>query len=165
MHKNIILIARLLHINSPRCRAGVHNSHYGALKGLIASLPSLSVNISCPDVCISQSECVCVCADRGNPHSSYQRALLSSAATSALRVHQRMPPFQLSKEYFGRLFLEDSAHYLFYSLIFVTSTPLTSILQRLDLTVSTSICANHNKWLLFGTNCLDIEYCVVKNMT
>ena len=66
----------------------------------------------------------------GNPYSSYQRALVASAATSALRVHQRMPQFQFNREYFGRLFQEDSAHYLFYSLIFVTNTPLTSILFK-----------------------------------
>ncbi len=63
-----------------------------------------------------------------NPYVSYQRALLSNAATSALRLHQRLPNFQLSREFFGLLMLEDSAHYLFYSLIFVNSHPVTSIL-------------------------------------
>lgn len=62
-----------------------------------------------------------------NPYSSYQKALLSNAATSALRLHQRLPNFQLNREFFGRLMLEDSAHYLFYSLIFVTGHPVTMV--------------------------------------
>lgn len=64
----------------------------------------------------------------GNPQSSYQRALIASAASSALRLHQRMPNFQFNREYFGRLFLEDSAHYLFYSLIFVSNAAVTMVL-------------------------------------
>lgn len=60
-----------------------------------------------------------------NPHSLYQRVLLANAATSALRLHQRLPNFQFNREFFGLLLLEDSAHYLFYSLIFVMSFPLT----------------------------------------
>lgn len=61
----------------------------------------------------------------GNPYSLYQKALLSNAATSALRLHQRMPQFQLSRQFLGQMMLEDSAHYLFYSLIFITSSPVT----------------------------------------
>lgn len=60
-----------------------------------------------------------------DPHSSYQRALLSSAATSALRLHQRVPQFSLSRECFARLLQEDSAHYLLFSFIFITSHPLS----------------------------------------
>jgi len=71
--------------------------------------------------------CVCVCC-RGHPHSYYQKALLSNGVTSALRLHQRVPRFQFSREYLAQLFLEDSAHYLFYSLIFVTGPPVSSIL-------------------------------------
>ena len=65
---------------------------------------------------------------RGHPHSYYQKALLSNGVTSALRLHQRVPHFQFSREYLAQLFLEDSAHYLFYSLIFVTGPPVSSIL-------------------------------------
>jgi len=68
---------------------------------------------------------------RGLPQSYYQKALLSNGVTSALRLHQRMPQFQFSREYLSRLFLEDSAHYLFYSLIFVTGPPVSSILTCL----------------------------------
>lgn len=63
-----------------------------------------------------------------NPYSCYQKVLLSNAATSALRLHQRVPHFQFSREYLGQLFLEDSAHYLFYSLIFVTASPVSMAL-------------------------------------
>ena len=60
--------------------------------------------------------------------SLYQKVLLSNAATSALRLHQRLPNFQLSREFLGQMFLEDSAHYLFYSLIFVMSYPVSMAL-------------------------------------
>jgi len=68
----------------------------------------------------------------GHPHSYYQKALLSNGVTSALRLHQRIPQFQLSREYMGRLFLEDSAHYLFYCLVFVTGPPVSSILACVE---------------------------------
>lgn len=80
---------------------------------------------------------VCCHVYRGHPHSYYQKALLSNGVTSALRLHQRVPHFQFSREYFGRLFLEDSAHYLFYSLIFVTGPPVSSILASLQCCVVT----------------------------
>ena len=79
---------------------------------------------------------------RGHPHSYYQKALLSNGVTSALRLHQRVPHFQFSREYLAQLFLEDSAHYLFYSLIFVTGPPVSSILANVEpvnqLNLSTS---------------------------
>lgn len=62
-------------------------------------------------------------------HSLYQRALIANAATSALRLHQRLPNFQLSREFLGMVMMEDSAHYLFYSLIFIMGYPVTSILS------------------------------------
>ncbi|XP_055597558.1 Krueppel homolog 2 [Uranotaenia lowii] len=55
----------------------------------------------------------------GNATSSYYKVLMANAATSALRLHQRMPPFQLSRAYLQQLLLEDSCHYLLYSLIFL----------------------------------------------
>lgn len=60
--------------------------------------------------------------------SFYQRALLANALTSALRLHQRLPHFQLSRAFLAQALLEDSCHYLLYSLIFVNSYPVTSIL-------------------------------------
>lgn len=60
--------------------------------------------------------------------SFYQRALLANALTSALRLYQRLPHFQLSRTFLAQALLEDSCHYLLYSLIFVNSYPVTSIL-------------------------------------
>ncbi|KAH9373559.1 hypothetical protein HPB48_014844 [Haemaphysalis longicornis] len=64
----------------------------------------------------------------GNPYSCYQRALISNAATSALRLHQRMPSIQLSRMFLSQLLIEDSCHYLFYSLIFLFAQPMTLVL-------------------------------------
>jgi hypothetical protein len=62
----------------------------------------------------------------GDPHSIYQRIFLGAAATSALRLHQRAArPVRLSREFFGSLVLEDSCHYLFYSLIFYHTMAVT----------------------------------------
>lgn len=58
----------------------------------------------------------------------YQRALLANALTSALRLHQRLPRFQLSRTFLAQALQEDSCHYLLYSLILVNSYPITSIL-------------------------------------
>lgn len=66
---------------------------------------------------------------RGNPYTHYQRALISNAATSALRLHQRLPNFQFSRVFMTQLFAEDSCHYLMYSIIFLNSYPITSILS------------------------------------
>ncbi|KAL5011275.1 hypothetical protein ScPMuIL_009826 [Solemya velum] len=61
----------------------------------------------------------------GNTYSFYQRALISNAATSALRLHQRLPNFQLSREFLGILLMEDSCHYLLFSIIFMNSYPIS----------------------------------------
>lgn len=61
-------------------------------------------------------------------YNCYKRVLISSAATSALRLHQRLPRFQISREYFALLFAEDSCHYLLYSIMFINSHPVTIIL-------------------------------------
>ncbi|KAK5896674.1 hypothetical protein CesoFtcFv8_009812 [Champsocephalus esox] len=55
----------------------------------------------------------------------YQRALLANALTSALRLHQRLPRFQLSRAFLAQALQEDSCHYLLYSLILVNSHPIT----------------------------------------
>ncbi|GBL92716.1 Transmembrane protein 33 [Araneus ventricosus] len=60
-----------------------------------------------------------------NPYTSYQRALMSSAATSALRLHQRMPRIQFTREFGAMLLMEDSCHYLLYSILFIISSPIT----------------------------------------
>ncbi|CAC5396396.1 TMEM33 [Mytilus coruscus] len=61
----------------------------------------------------------------GGPYGFYQRALISNAATSALRLHQRLPNFQLNRQFLSLLLAEDSCHYLIYSLMFMNSYPLT----------------------------------------
>jgi hypothetical protein len=64
----------------------------------------------------------------GNPYNSYYKALMANAATSALRLHQRLPQVQFTREFLGQFLLEDSAHYLFYSLIFLYTAPITLVL-------------------------------------
>ncbi|ESP00025.1 hypothetical protein LOTGIDRAFT_186614 [Lottia gigantea] len=64
----------------------------------------------------------------GDPYSFYQRALISCAATSALRLHQRIPNFQLSRQFISMLFLEDSCHYLMFSILFINMYPITMAL-------------------------------------
>ncbi|XP_050355694.1 Krueppel homolog 2 isoform X1 [Nymphalis io] len=70
-----------------------------------------------------------------NPVSAFFKALLANAATSALRLHQRIPAREiaLSREFINRFFLEDSAHYLFYSLIFMNVAPNLLILTPIFL--------------------------------
>ncbi|XP_050543945.1 Krueppel homolog 2 [Daktulosphaira vitifoliae] len=58
-----------------------------------------------------------------NPASAYYRILLANAATSALRLHQRLPTMQISVQFLTQLFKEDSCHYLLYSLIFLYVSP------------------------------------------
>ncbi|KAJ7414481.1 hypothetical protein WISP_83682 [Willisornis vidua] len=67
--------------------------------------------------------------------SFYQRALLANALTSALRLHQRLPHFQLSRAFLAQALLEDSCHYLLYSLIFVNSYPVTTKIPGLVMSV------------------------------
>lgn len=55
----------------------------------------------------------------------YHRAFLANAATSALRLHQRLPRVTFSREFMVQLISEDSCHYLFYSLIFIYCAPIT----------------------------------------
>merc|ERR1719278_1454686 len=69
----------------------------------------------------------------GNPYNSYYKALMASAATSALRLHQRLPQVQLSRQFLYQFLLEDSAHYLFFSLIFLYAAPITLVLAPVVL--------------------------------
>lgn len=72
----------------------------------------------------------------------YQRALLANALTSALRLHQRLPHFQLSRAFLSQALQEDSCHYLLYSLILVNSYPITSILLD-DILLIFRMCTHH----------------------
>ncbi|XP_046853392.1 transmembrane protein 33-like [Xenia sp. Carnegie-2017] len=64
----------------------------------------------------------------------YKRALICNAAVSALRLHQRIPNFQFTRQYFVELFQEDSCHYLLYSLMFLyTAIPVTAALLPIGI--------------------------------
>lgn len=43
-------------------------------------------------------------------------------------MQQRVGTITLSREFFARLMLEDSCHYILYSVLFLTSTPVTMAL-------------------------------------
>ncbi|XP_022902895.1 Krueppel homolog 2 [Onthophagus taurus] len=64
----------------------------------------------------------------GNANSCYYKALLANAATSALRLHQRLGMVRFNTEFLRELFKEDSCHYLFYSLIYLYVAPVTLVL-------------------------------------
>lgn len=68
------------------------------------------------------------CLIYSNQQSSFNKVLLSNAATSALRLHQRLPSFAFTREFLARLFIEDSCHYLMFSLIFFNVQPTLLIL-------------------------------------
>uniref|UniRef100_A0A1A9V182 Uncharacterized protein n=1 Tax=Glossina austeni TaxID=7395 RepID=A0A1A9V182_GLOAU len=69
----------------------------------------------------------------GNQQSAFNKVLLANAAVSALRLHQRLPAFTLSREFLARLFVEDSCHYLVFSLIFFTVQPTILIIVPIVL--------------------------------
>ncbi|CRL00737.1 CLUMA_CG013993, isoform A [Clunio marinus] len=64
----------------------------------------------------------------GSSQSAFYKVLISNAATSALRLHQRLPRIQFTKEFLALLLIEDSCHYLFFSLIFLYVQPFILIL-------------------------------------
>ncbi|CAL8116564.1 unnamed protein product [Orchesella dallaii] len=62
----------------------------------------------------------------GNPWLAFRRALILNGITSLLRLYQRLPrPYSLSKLFFAQLILEDSCHYLWYSIMFLYFSPVT----------------------------------------
>lgn len=63
-----------------------------------------------------------------NAQNAFYKVLLANAATSALRLHQRMPRLTFTREYFALLLVEDSCHYLFFSTIFLYVNPFILIL-------------------------------------
>ncbi|CAF1194278.1 unnamed protein product [Adineta steineri] len=68
---------------------------------------------------------------RSEPNVYYTKALLASIVTSGLRLRQRIPSFQLSREFLFFLLREDSAHYLMYSFLFLSGIPMTIVLTPL----------------------------------
>lgn len=65
---------------------------------------------------------------RRSSQSAFYKVLISNAATSALRLHQRLPRIQFTKEFLALLLVEDSCHYLFFSLIFLYVQPFVLVL-------------------------------------
>ncbi|XP_018565148.1 Krueppel homolog 2 [Anoplophora glabripennis] len=61
----------------------------------------------------------------GSSQNAYYKVLIANAAISALRLHQRLGRVRISREFLAELLVEDSCHYLFYSLIFLYVTPVT----------------------------------------
>uniref|UniRef100_A0A0B7B2I0 Transmembrane protein 33 n=1 Tax=Arion vulgaris TaxID=1028688 RepID=A0A0B7B2I0_9EUPU len=76
-----------------------------------------------------------------NPYIFYQRALIAAAATSALRLHQRIPHVRLNMEFLRHLFTEDSSHYLIYCIIFLYSYPVTMCLIPVFLFAGLHACS------------------------
>ncbi|XP_043206005.1 transmembrane protein 33-like isoform X2 [Amphibalanus amphitrite] len=64
---------------------------------------------------------------------AYVSALLAALLTSILRLRQRLPPPQLTREWGARLVLEDASHYVMYALVFVVPPPLTLVLLPVTL--------------------------------
>jgi len=69
------------------------------------------------------------------PASCYQKALLASAATSALRLHQRLPSdsIRFSRHFLALLVTEDSAHYLLFAVLFLSNNALSLALLPVSL--------------------------------
>ncbi|XP_032683143.1 Krueppel homolog 2 [Odontomachus brunneus] len=91
----------------------------------------------------------------GNPFNIYYKILMNNAATSALRLHQRVPRVQITRQFLEMLLLEDSCHYLFYSLIFLYTAPATLVLTPVFLFAQLHMasyfltlldCLGHNYW-------------------
>ena len=58
---------------------------------------------------------------------------MANGATSALRLHQRLPQVQFNRQFLGIFLLEDSAHYLFFTMIFLYGDPITLALAPVVL--------------------------------
>jgi len=63
-----------------------------------------------------------------NPYNSYYKALMATAATSALRLHQRLPQVQFNRQFLGLFLSEDAAHYLIFCVLFLYAAPITLVL-------------------------------------
>lgn len=62
-----------------------------------------------------------------NSQGAYYKIFMANAMTSALRLHQRMPRIAFTREYLSLLLVEDSCHYLFFSLIYLYVAPVLLI--------------------------------------
>ncbi|KAL0272718.1 UNVERIFIED_CONTAM: hypothetical protein PYX00_005581 [Menopon gallinae] len=60
-----------------------------------------------------------------NPHVSYYKVLVINVIISALRLRQRLPQIFFTRTQLSELVMEDSFHYLSYSIIFFITAPVT----------------------------------------
>jgi hypothetical protein len=107
-----------------------------------------------------------------DPNTLYQKTLMASAATSALKLHQRMAniPFAANREYFAKLMIEDSCHYLLFALIFLNVYPVTIILMPVAAFAILHVC-NYSRSMLdvlsgpasFGIIRKGISYVIAKD--
>jgi len=65
--------------------------------------------------------------------SAFSKVLLANAATSALRLHQRLLNYSFSRDFLARLLSEDSCHYLLFTVIFLSAQPTLLILVPIVL--------------------------------
>ncbi|XP_012284612.1 Krueppel homolog 2 [Orussus abietinus] len=102
----------------------------------------------------------------GNANHTYYKILLSNGASSALRLYQRVPRVQLNMEFLQTLMLEDSFHYLFYTLIFLFVSPsllvlcpvfFFALLHSASYSLTLLDCLGQNSWwpLRFGISVLE----------
>lgn len=82
--------------------------------------------------------------------NSYKRVLLGSAAISALRLHQRLPRIQFNMEFARLLMVEDSLHYLMYSVLFMMAGSATMVLSPIFL-FALMHASSHTKKVLNAT--------------
>lgn len=91
----------------------------------------------------------------GNSYNVYYKALISNAATSALRLHQRVSPVQFHGQFLKMLLLEDSCHYFIYSIIYLYVPPITlvllpiflfALLQFSSFSLTLLDCLGQNSW-------------------
>uniref|UniRef100_A0A0N4ZVK9 Transmembrane protein 33 n=1 Tax=Parastrongyloides trichosuri TaxID=131310 RepID=A0A0N4ZVK9_PARTI len=68
-----------------------------------------------------------------NNPSYYSKAMIAAAVTNGIRLSQRVGSFQFSRESLALILLEDSFHYLLYSLLFAMNNPMTMALVPVAL--------------------------------
>uniref|UniRef100_F1LC45 Transmembrane protein 33 n=2 Tax=Ascaris TaxID=6251 RepID=F1LC45_ASCSU len=66
-------------------------------------------------------------------NSAYSKAFAAAAATNALRIHQRVGGIRFTREFLSQVLLEDSCHYLIYSVLFMSTAPVTMALLPIFL--------------------------------
>uniref|UniRef100_A0A914RYZ8 Uncharacterized protein n=1 Tax=Parascaris equorum TaxID=6256 RepID=A0A914RYZ8_PAREQ len=76
-------------------------------------------------------------------NSAYSKAFAAAAATNALRVHQRVGGIRFTREFLSQVLLEDSCHYLIYSVLFMSTAPVTTLNVEWSAKLAASV-SKHN---------------------